>query len=141
MTGRGDPLGTERWKRLRKLVLREDGDVCWICGHGGSKEVDHVIPRQMAPELVYERSNLRPAHGTSGPCPVCRQRCNQRRPRSANGHGRRVDASRTTRDDGWTVERCPFAGMEVKRGQYGPDWPRIDSVHDPHCRQNHGLPW
>lgn len=64
------------WRRLRASVLAAS-DVCWICGHPGSQDVDHVIPlsRHGQPR---ERANLRPAHGVKG-CPYCGHKCNQER--------------------------------------------------------------
>lgn len=52
---------SQRWKKLRKRVLRES-DICHICGQPGADSVDHIIPVDVAPELEYVRSNLAPAH-------------------------------------------------------------------------------
>lgn len=60
-----------RWVAVRKEVFRRQGDTCWICGHGGSGTVDHVESLTERPDLAYELSNLRPAHGYHSPCPSC----------------------------------------------------------------------
>ncbi len=49
---------------------------CWLCGHDGADQADHVIPRSRGG--TSELRNLRPAHGTD-PCPICGRRCNQAR--------------------------------------------------------------
>lgn len=66
------------WRRVRAEVLAES-TVCHICGHPGSQDVDHVIPRWLVVELggdPNDKTNLRPAHGTAG-CPTCGRRCNR----------------------------------------------------------------
>ena len=56
------------WPRIRKAILVRDGYQCRIRGPkctGTATTVDHIVPRQQAPHLVYEPSNLRAA------CSVC----------------------------------------------------------------------
>ena len=38
------PIGTQRWKRLRLVILARDGYTCYACG-GEANEVDHIYPR------------------------------------------------------------------------------------------------
>ncbi len=51
------------------------GYICWLCGHeipDWDYSVDHVVPRSVAPELTWDASNWRPAHGRKHPdlgCP------------------------------------------------------------------------
>lgn len=52
-------------------VVDRDMGTCWICGHPGATQADHVIPVTERPELARELSNLRAAHGWPHPCPVC----------------------------------------------------------------------
>ena len=56
-----DPRKTHRWQQLRLTIL-ESSDVCWLCGQPGATEVDHILPYKHFPELVFDISNLRPAH-------------------------------------------------------------------------------
>ena len=95
-TGRPAPsgrkgTGNKRYRRNRALVLAES-DVCGICGHGGSRTTDHVIPPKLWRALFPDDpdgcdgiGNLRPAHGTMAPgqpvnrCPTCGRLCNQSR--------------------------------------------------------------
>lgn len=65
------------WRRIRMQVLNASR-VCWICGHDGSTDVDHVLPLWERPDLAHDLTNLRPAHGAYG-CPECHRKCNQER--------------------------------------------------------------
>jgi 5-methylcytosine-specific restriction endonuclease McrA len=71
-----------RWtfdsRRYRKALreIQATGPTCWLCGHGGSDSIDHVIPASVAPDLRADPANWRPAHGVRG-CPVCGVRCQQ----------------------------------------------------------------
>jgi hypothetical protein len=48
-------------------------------GHGGARQVDHVIPATERPDLVWDQRNCRPAHGSPGnPCPLCSAACGRR---------------------------------------------------------------
>lgn len=61
-----------RWEAFARLVFATHGDVCWVCGHGGARQVDHVESVTEHPELIFALSNCRPAHGAPGnACPVC----------------------------------------------------------------------
>lgn len=81
MSSTRGPIHSRRWTEFRKKVFTTYGTVCWLCGHEGAREVDHVIPRKIAPELFWSLHNLRPAHGSNGKCPVCGKACNQERRR------------------------------------------------------------
>ena len=59
--------------RVRQQVFRTKGTVCYLCGHEGSTEVDHLEPD--GDPLAIE--NMAPAHGSSAPCPYCGRSCNQ----------------------------------------------------------------
>jgi len=65
MAKAGDPRVTQRWKELRRQVLREEPR-CRLCGRR-AEEVDHVLSVETNPELAFARSNLQG---------VCR-RCNR----------------------------------------------------------------
>lgn len=57
-------------------VLREFGDLCHLCGHGGARQSDHLVDPETRPDLRYAVSNGRPAHGAArgrgaNPCAVC----------------------------------------------------------------------
>ncbi len=70
------------WLRLRAEVLRESlaaGIGCVWCGHAvplKGHDVNHDIPRSIAPHLAMTRTNLSPIHGRTG-CPECGRKCNQ----------------------------------------------------------------
>lgn len=67
-----------RWYRKAKAEYLLANPTCWICGHLGADQIDHLIHASKAPDLRYEVANWRPAHGWRK-CPSCRQACNQRR--------------------------------------------------------------
>lgn len=62
--------GGQRWKRLCTWVLSQS-DVCGYCGHPGSSDVDHIIPKSIRPDLAMEPTNLQPIHGASKRCYTC----------------------------------------------------------------------
>ncbi|MEL6366005.1 MAG: HNH endonuclease signature motif containing protein, partial [Pseudomonadota bacterium] len=51
-------IGTQRWKRLRKIVLERDGYRCAVCGCGEPLEVDHIKPVRTHPQLAWDLENL-----------------------------------------------------------------------------------
>lgn len=59
------------WKKLCAMTYDAKGDVCGICGHPGSSDTDHIIPKSLRPDLAEELSNLQPAHGATGRCYRC----------------------------------------------------------------------
>lgn len=68
-----------RWREA-KADLRSLSQVCWLCGHHGAFEADHEPPRKVLLQLGLDPNDvryLRPAHGSSCPCPTCGQSCNQ----------------------------------------------------------------
>lgn len=86
-----------RHRAWARAVLRTYGEVCWLCGHGGARQADHVQAATERPELEYAVSNGRPAHGAPGnPCPVCSQAagrgvyCNQLRGMGSVERARRL---------------------------------------------------
>lgn len=64
--------GSARQRRNRAILAASD--VCHICGHPGSDEVDHV--KALARGGSEDPSNLRPAHGQE-PCSTCGEKCNR----------------------------------------------------------------
>lgn len=58
------------WRRIREYVLGSS-TMCIYCGHEGSSDVDHILPRDKYPELAEELSNLGPIHGNEGRCYIC----------------------------------------------------------------------
>lgn len=62
--------GGQRWKRLCTWVLGQS-DVCGYCGHPGSSDVDHIIPKSVRPDLAMEVSNLQAIHGATKRCYTC----------------------------------------------------------------------
>lgn len=61
------------------------GTICHICGHDGAGEADHLEAVALNPYQPVDPLLMRPAHGTSAPCPVCigsdgtPRKCNQER--------------------------------------------------------------
>lgn len=73
-----------RYRIAREEVLSAS-DICWICGHGGAGDVDHIIPLSVWPDQPVDPALMRPAHGVDG-CPACPRKpdgrlrkCNQER--------------------------------------------------------------
>lgn len=64
-------IGSHAWDLLRMRVFGTHGTVCHLCGHGGARTVDHVIPVTERPDLALSLANLRPAHGSGNRCPTC----------------------------------------------------------------------
>jgi hypothetical protein len=87
----GQHWGGRPATRFRALVFATYGRTCWLCGHGGAGEVDHLKKRSEGGAL-YDLANARPAHGSMAPCPVCRtpegraRCCNQERNRKPRPH-------------------------------------------------------
>ena len=71
-------LRSPEWRAVRSLVLKRFGAQCMKCDTFGSVDnpiqVDHIIPRSLAPGLVLDPKNLQP---------LCK-RCNK-----AKGQGKR----------------------------------------------------
>jgi hypothetical protein len=80
-----------RWYRKAKAEYLAAHPTCWICGHPGADQIDHVIHASVAPWLRFDPANWRPAHGVNG-CAECPptvsadkrrhgqpRRCNQQR--------------------------------------------------------------
>jgi 5-methylcytosine-specific restriction endonuclease McrA len=71
---KGGPTG-RRWRRLRAEVLR-NSDICCLCGHPGSGDVHHLVPRSQGGDLL-DPANVMAAHGARSKCPWCLVACNQ----------------------------------------------------------------
>jgi 5-methylcytosine-specific restriction endonuclease McrA len=67
-----------RWYRRAKADFLLANTTCWICGHPGSDQIDHILAASQYPHLRYDPANWRPAHGWRG-CMACGRRCNQER--------------------------------------------------------------
>lgn len=79
-----------KWREAKRRAFLLWGTDCWICGHPGGFEGDHVV-RLVDGGDPYDPEGIRPAHGSNYPCPVCispvthRARCcNQERNRKAS---------------------------------------------------------
>jgi hypothetical protein len=59
-----------RWTAAKQAAFRMWGTDCWWCGHPGAYEGDHLI-RLIDGGDPYSVDNIRPAHGSNYPCPVC----------------------------------------------------------------------
>lgn len=80
---KAQPRGAS-WLEARQKVFDRDGTICYLCGHDGAGEIDHVIPAPRDdPDAYLDLSNLRPAHGWKSPCPLGCGACNQRKGRAA----------------------------------------------------------
>lgn len=53
------------------------GRTCYLCGHDGAGEADHLIPLAIDPDQPVDPHGMRPSHGSNAPCPICGQACNQ----------------------------------------------------------------
>ena len=71
-------------QQARTYVLKRDAGICWICGHPGADTLDHIKPRSTHPELTWEPTNWKAAHGQAQPqhhCPGQYSRGNTPTPR------------------------------------------------------------
>lgn len=74
-------------RRAKAEMHAKYGYTCWICGHDGAGEADHLNPLSLAPDQRVDPEAMRPAHGSYYPCthPTCVARkgkprcCNQER--------------------------------------------------------------
>lgn len=71
-------------RTARQRCMQLHGYTCWLCGQPitdiNDYTVDHVIPRSTAPELTWDPTNWRPAHGRKHPelnCPGNKGRGNR----------------------------------------------------------------
>lgn len=77
-----------RWQAFARSVIENYAGICHICGHGGARQAEHLIPVTERPDLMFSMANCRPAHGAgrgtgSNPCPACSAEA--RRPIFCNG--------------------------------------------------------
>lgn len=77
------PKGAHRTGHRARLVRAETferyGTTCWICGHEGAGESDHVVPLSNQPGQALTVSGRRPSHGSNSRCATCGRACNQER--------------------------------------------------------------
>lgn len=66
-------------RTARAQMFAEQGTVCWICGHDGAGEADHLTPISLDPDQPVDPDAMRPSHGSNYPCPTCGRCCNQER--------------------------------------------------------------
>jgi 5-methylcytosine-specific restriction endonuclease McrA len=78
---RSRPLPKD-WGRTRRRILRRDGGICYICGHPGANQVDHIIP--VSAGGGEEDSNLAAIH--EHPCHAAKtaREANARNPRAVS---------------------------------------------------------
>jgi hypothetical protein len=108
--------------KFRQVVFATFGDTCHLCGHGGARQVDHVVSVLEAPSLAWELSNCRPAHGTKNRCPICGRCCNQsrvsgaKRPVLATGPVEPRLSGTTKALDSWARRLGARVAHEAKEG-------------------------
>lgn len=53
-----------RRRKLKAKFLPKGAVVkCWICSMDGADQLDHKLPRSKFPHLIWDESNIVPAHG------------------------------------------------------------------------------
>lgn len=77
--GKARHRGGRPYQRARRQMFAIFGDVCHICLHHGATEADHLTPISLDEHQPIDPYRMRPAHGTSAPCPTCGRKCNQER--------------------------------------------------------------
>lgn len=51
---------SKEWKEMRRIVFERDNYTCQICGQrGGELNPDHIKPKTVFPELVFDVTNVR----------------------------------------------------------------------------------
>ena len=55
---KGKRPNQRRWLKVRARVLDRDGWKCQHCGKHGRMECDHRIPLDIAPDRMYDETNL-----------------------------------------------------------------------------------
>lgn len=63
-------------RKARARCFAEQGTICYLCGHDGSRDIDHIVPKSKGGAL-FDQDNLAPAHGARYPCSTCGRRCNR----------------------------------------------------------------
>ena len=85
------------WRRARRACLNTS-TVCHLCKHEGAGEADHhPLPLATLKALGLDPNDprhLRPAHGSSSPCPTCGKSCNQVK-------GNRIQSAPATNSRDW----------------------------------------
>lgn len=71
----------ERWegaarRKARAATFAAHGRTCWLCGHPGSQDVDHLNPPKHGGSM-FDPANLRPIHNVTHGCPSCGRKCNR----------------------------------------------------------------
>jgi 5-methylcytosine-specific restriction endonuclease McrA len=60
---RGDPFYMSKlWRKVRAQIIGRDHNTCTVCKGiftGRDLQVDHIVPRKVAPHLAYAATNLR----------------------------------------------------------------------------------
>jgi hypothetical protein len=103
-------------------VISHYGGVCWICGCGGARQVDHTESVADHPELVWDLRYCRPAHGAPGnPCLACSARagrkvhCNQLRGAYSVERARKLIAQWIETNQGTRPQARPKPEQEAGR--------------------------
>lgn len=71
----------EKWegharRKARSACFAMHGRTCWLCGHPGSQDVDHLNPPKNG-GAMFDPANLRPIHNVTHGCPSCGRKCNR----------------------------------------------------------------
>ncbi|HEY9416771.1 MAG TPA: hypothetical protein VIQ30_18605 [Pseudonocardia sp.] len=56
-------VGGRLARKLARYVIARDQGICWLCGHAGADTADHVIPVVQRPDLQFDPTNMKAAHG------------------------------------------------------------------------------
>lgn len=90
-----------RWRRLVPQIVNRDKGRCHICNHYGACSADHVVPETEDPNLAWEPTNLKAAHGYPKGCGICSKAagkpiyCNEIRGMGSIARARRLIEERT----------------------------------------------
>ena len=122
-----------QWTRFARYVVDYYGGLCHICGHGGARTADHLIPEAENPDQEWRIEAFRPAHGAPGnPCQVCTAECgrpvycNNLRGMGSVARARRIIAERKAANQGRkTPPEMKMPGARERlpdAGQNGREW-------------------
>lgn len=95
--------------KAQRIIARDHG-VCYLCGHDGATEVDHITPWSewtRTDVSVHDAGNLAAVHGR--PCAMCDRDCHADKSKAEAARGRRRASQRRAAQGKRPTEQHPGA--------------------------------